>query len=92
MRPVRARESVFAQNPQPTLSVSEAVLTPPEADAVAGDHFRDGKSHTACLNPRQRKLREALGFETVDFVERSRIKLNAFDPRHGRTVKVAAIG
>jgi len=88
--------------PKPRMDVSETMLTRAEVDAVVGEHCKGGenidgvnggppgRSQTAGLNQKQRKLREILGLETVDFVEASRIKLNAFHPRNGRVVRVEA--
>lgn len=84
--------------PKPAMEVSESVLTSAEVDAVVGEHFKGGKnilgvdggppgrSRTADLNPQQRRLREALGMDTEDLAELSRIKLDAFNPAFGRTV------
>ena len=94
--------SVAKFDPQPEMDDSETVLTRAQVDAVVGEHCKGGKnihgvdggrpgrSQTAGLSGGQRKLREAIGLEAVDFVERARIKLNAFDPRNGRTVRVEA--
>jgi hypothetical protein len=85
-------------DPQPEMDVSDTVLTRAQVDAVVGEHCKGGKnihgidggrpgrSATAGLGAAQRKLREALGLEAIDFVEASRFKLNAFDPRNGRRV------
>jgi hypothetical protein len=93
---------VVSSHPKPTIDPSEAMLTRSEIDAVVGEHCRGGKnihgvdggrpgrSLTAGLGAAQRKLREAIGLEAIDFVEQSRFKLNAFDPRNGRKVTVAA--
>jgi hypothetical protein len=99
-----SEESSAPRKPVMEMERSETVLTPEEVDAVVGEHCRGGKnilgvdggppgrSLTAGLNSHQRRMREALGFEDVDFVERARYKLDAFDPRHGRrVVAVAAI-
>lgn len=89
---------VRSENPKPSMDISETVLTNAEVDAVVGEHCKGGenidgvnggppgRSHTAGMNERKRKIREALGLEAHDFVEMSRYKLNAFDPRNGRTV------
>ena len=90
--------AVKEEKPKPTLDVSEAMLTNAEVDAVVGEHCKGGenidgvnggppgRSHTAGMSEKKRKIREALGLEPHDFVETSRYKLNAFNPRHGRTV------
>lgn len=87
-----------SQNAKPTMDISESVLTNSEVDAVVGEHCKggenihginggpSGRSHTAGLSEKKRKIREALGLEPVDFVEASRFKLNAFNPRNGRVV------
>jgi hypothetical protein len=81
---------------KPTFAVSDAVLTHEEINAIIGQHFKGGenihgidggpagRSRTAGLNERGRKLREMVGLETVDFVEAACIKLEAFNPANGR--------
>lgn len=90
--------AVKSQAAKPTLDSSESVLTNAEVDAIVGEHMPGGdnidgvdggpagRSHTAGLSEKKRRIREALGLEAVDFVEASRIKLNAFDPRFGRSI------